>query len=379
MLNLFFILFFYIKMGTNLCYNKKNEKEKIIEEYFDNKSSLNLTTENENSIISFSNVEFQTISNLKKNKILKDYKIIKKIGVGSFGVVYLSINLFTSQYFAIKCVNKQKVLKGGKNSLEHLKSEIEIMEKLNSKHIIKLHKIFQDQTNYYLILDYCDKGDFKNYLKNRNKKFLKEKEAVFFFKQIKEAFIILRKNNILHRDIKLENLFINGSTLKIGDFGFSKITEDFTNSKLGSKFTMAPEIIFNIDNSRQYNYKCDLWSLGCVFYEMLFGERFLFENLRTEKNNIIKAICETLRDYKEGEIFFPRYISKNMEDLLRKMLVKDERKRISFLGFISHPVFFEDNQNFNFQRKQFSLRNIQPITPRNKQFISFRKFNFNNY
>ena len=67
--------------------------------------------------------------------------------------------------------------------------------------------------------------------------------------------------------------------LKIGDFGFSKITENFADSKLGSKYTMAPEILLNLNNNYKYDYKCDLWSIGCVFYEMIFGKRFLFENI----------------------------------------------------------------------------------------------------
>ena len=367
-------------MGSSLCY-KKNEKEKIIEEYYDNLSSLYITLDK--SIISLCNIEFQTITKSKKNdkkRILKDYKILKKIGVGSFGVVYLATQLFTNKLYAIKCVNKQKVLSGAKNSLEHFKSEIEIMKNLDSEHIIKLHDIYQDQTNYYLIVDYCNKKDFTKYLKNKNLKYLNESEAVFFFKQIKDAFVVLRNNNILHRDIKLENLFVNEHTLKIGDFGFSKITENFAESKLGSKYTMAPEIILNIGNNNKYDYKCDLWSLGCVFFEILFGIRFLFEDISKKKNGRnIETIVKILDNYKEENLIFPRFISKNMQDLLRKMLVKDKNKRITFLEFISHPIFFENNENINKNKRNFSLRNIQPITPRNKKFESYRKFTIPNY
>ena len=360
-------------MGASLCY-KKNLKEKLVEEYYDYNSNCSLSLTEKT--INFEDIEFGTITNSKVNKKRKlcEFEIIKKIGVGSFGVVYLSHENITKKEYAIKCVNKSKVLNGAKNAIEHLHCEIEIMQKLNSKHILKLKKIYQDQTNYYLIVDYCNKGDFVNYLKNLKKNHLEEREAIFFLNQIKDAFIVLRKNNILHRDIKLENLFIHNRILKIGDFGFSKITEDFASSKLGSKFSMAPEIILNLSNNNVYDYKCDLWSIGCVFYEMLFGKRFLFDKINyNPKSFNINIFVEKVRNY-QGFFKFPRKVSVEVQDLLRKLLVKDKNNRISFLEFISHPVFSKNNENFNINNKRnFSLRKIQPISSRNKQFISYRK------
>ena len=90
----------------------------------------------------------------------------------------------------------------------------------------------------------------------------------------------------------MENLFVHNNKLKLGDFGFSKINTDWTCSKLGSKFTMAPEILLNLNKSISYDYKCDLWSIGCVFYWMLFGTRFLYEEMAKEDDQLKKVISK---------------------------------------------------------------------------------------
>ena len=96
------------------------------------------------------------------------------------------------------------------------------MNEIKHRNILHLHDHLVSKNNYYLIIDYCNEGDFENYMKSNNLQHLEEKKAVFFLKQIMNGFKELRKHKILHRDFKLANLFIHNEALIIGDFGFAK-------------------------------------------------------------------------------------------------------------------------------------------------------------
>ena len=318
-------------MGNKYCHEKKSTSNSMFEISFvtpnisfkDNKPQLETAC-------------FATITTEGSYKALGHYRLGEKLGIGSYGVVYIASHPSTSQQFAIKCVNKQKVLMSGhKKTMEHLLTEIEVMSTIKSENIIRLYDIYQDQTNYYLIIDYCNQGDFLNYLRKLNRNYLDEPEAIYYLKQLRNAFIDLRKNQVMHRDVKLENLFIHNKTLKLGDFGFSKIRKDMTNSILGSKYTMAPEILLGVEKSVTYGSKCDLWSIGCVFYEMLFGTKLPIDG----GDGSIQSIAKSMKVFRETDLKFPRPISPLAEDLLRRLLTKNVTERISFEEFFEHKIF----------------------------------------
>lgn len=145
------------------------------------------------------------------------------------------------------------------------------MNEIKHRNILHLHDHLESKNNYYLVIDYCEGGDFENYLKTNNIRFLDEEKAVFFLKQIMNGFKELRKHKILHRDFKLANLFIHEDTLIIGDFGFAKSGQEMAETKLGTPLTMAYEILTANTENAVYNSKADLWSVGIVYYQMLFG------------------------------------------------------------------------------------------------------------
>lgn len=151
--------------------------------------------------------------------------------------------------------------------LELLENEIKVLKTCDNKNIIKLYDIKKTANNFYLILEYCNEGDLSQYLKKN--KTLSEKEAIEFFLQILNAFKTLNKHKIMHRDFKLANILMHDGEIKIADFGFSKLltNEEFTETMLGSPLNMAPEVL----GGTHYNSKADIWSIGVVFYEMLFG------------------------------------------------------------------------------------------------------------
>lgn len=342
-------------MGQELCHNNNNMNQSLNDYSFLSKSFSN---KNEKHLLE--SVKFGTIETKDSVKVLGEYKIGNKIGMGSYGVVYHAVHPYRKMQYAIKCINKQKItLSGNDKTMEHLLTEIEVMSTIQSQNIIRLYDIFQDQTNYYLVLDYCDSGDFVAFLKKKGKNYLEEKEAIYFLKQLRDAFIVLRKHQVMHRDIKLENLFVNGTTLKLGDFGFSKKGNDTAHSILGSKFNMAPEILLSIGKTARYNYKCDLWSIGCVFYQMLFGKKF---NQNSCGQGSLKHQIKSIQQYKKEDLTFPRQVSENTKHLLKGLLTKDNTKRMSFEQFFQHPVFGQDsNKEHHFTSTDIANRNQKII------------------
>ena len=138
---------------------------------------------------------------------------------------------------------------------------------------VKLYDFFEDEINYYLIMELCD-TDLDTILSKKKKGF-NEMEIFLILKQFNNILIKMHENNIIHRDLKLKNILIkkNNSSnilkfdIKLSDFGFSTILkDDVTKTKLGTPATMAPEILM----SKEYNYKADFWSLGVIIYQLYF-------------------------------------------------------------------------------------------------------------
>jgi serine/threonine-protein kinase ULK/ATG1 len=175
---------------------------------------------------------------------------------------------------------------------ELLETEIKVLRTCDNENITKLYDLKKTSNNFYLILEYCNEGyffrindrDLMDYLKK--KKRLTEDEASEFLIQILNCFKTLVKNKILHRyiynilefrDFKLANILKHNGSLKIADFGFAKLlgNQSMANTMLGSPLNMAPEVLLiflsKVLNGSLYNNKADIWSIGIVFYELLFG------------------------------------------------------------------------------------------------------------
>jgi len=219
---------------------------------------------------------------------------------------------------------------------ELLENEVKILETCQNTHIVQLYDIKKTPNNIYMIFEYCNEGDMSEYVKKKGH--LSEEEAVKYFLEIIDGFKILVKHNVIHRDFKLANILKHQGSIKISDFGFSKLLDsmDMTQTIVGSPLNMAPEIIMG----KTYNNKVDIWSLGIVFYEMLFGVPPF----------VATSMFELLQEIKTCELKFPRdinNISAETEDILKRMLVVDPEKRIEWRDIFKHKIILQPQQRLN--------------------------------
>ena len=214
-----------------------------------------------------------------------------------------------------------------------LQDEVSVMEMIKKNphpNIVGCYDIINMPYETLLILEYCDSGDLKSILK----KPIKEKFAQFYFCQLANGLKYLSYNNIIHRDIKPKNILLtdNRKILKIADFGFAT---NFKNQSLheticGSPLYMAPEIM----NNNMYNNQTDLWSIGMILYEMLFGVHPYNE-------------CHTIPELKDTitntDIEIPpintknKSISEDCLNLLKQLLQKKVQCRITWDDFFEDP------------------------------------------
>jgi serine/threonine protein kinase len=243
---------------------------------------------------------------------MDDYKIIKIIGSGSFSNVYKAMNKKTGEFVAIKRIKKLE-----NQNKEKIIGEINIVKKLDNNNILKFIDVYESDRHMYLITELCDYS-----LSKIINNFLTEKEIHDVFCQIINGIKYLYDNNIIHRDIKPDNILIKDNVVRIADFGFAKeINESqiILNTICGSPLYMAPEILC----TSQYDLKSDIWSLGVILYQMLYSVHPL---------GIVNNIIEMITKYKqETKIKFPQNkYSNDVIDLVKSMVCYDINKRIDW-------------------------------------------------
>uniref|UniRef100_A0A8D8YNW0 Serine/threonine-protein kinase ULK3 n=1 Tax=Cacopsylla melanoneura TaxID=428564 RepID=A0A8D8YNW0_9HEMI len=208
----------------------------------------------------------QDKDNTSKLIKLKGFKIQHKIGSGSFSTVYKAWTENKDHVeVAIKCIDKTKV--SGKR-FDNIVNEIKVLKLLHHEHIVSMIDFLWDERYVYIVLEYCDGGDLSSLIKSSETK-LSEFQVQRFVRQLVLALKYLREHNVCHLDLKPQNILIKNNRLKLGDFGFARflLPSDNSASLQGSPLYMAPEILAGAE----YNASADLWSLGVLTYEALFG------------------------------------------------------------------------------------------------------------
>ena len=317
-------------LSNNNKINDLNSKEKTLPKKRKNdfKSQKNLRynfIKNNNNNIKINTKSIEQIS-------LKDFICLAQLGKGSFGQVYLVEKINTKEKFAMKVLNKEKILR--QNLLKYAIAERNILSNNNHPFIVKLNYSFQTSSKLFLIMEYCPNSDLSKHL-IKEKRFI-ESRAKFYICELILALEYLHKKDIIFRDLKPSNILLDkDGHIKLIDFGLSKegVNDDFNaKSFCGSIGYFAPEILLK----QGYGKSVDWYSLGIIFYEMLFGTipRFTFN-----KEEIIKNI-------KKVELNIPNFISKEAAELIKKLLDKNPNERLGGGGRdameIKENIYFKD-------------------------------------
>ena len=268
--------------------------------------------------------------------IIKNYVVYKNfnnfLGKGTFSKVYKGQCIGNNKEVAVKIIKTKNIkLK----TLKILEDEIKIMNIIQENphpNIVECYDVIRDNNVIYIIMEYCDSGDLRSILG----KPIKEQYTKFYFSQLANGLKYLDNINIIHRDIKPRNILLTHKrrVLKIADFGFAKQGDEISlyDTICGSPLYMAPEIM----RQNSYNNQTDLWSIGMILYEMLFGFH-PFERCRniTELNTKIKdeVIEVPPKDTKNKEI------SQECLELLNMLLQKDVKNRVTWYQFFNHNWF----------------------------------------
>jgi serine/threonine protein kinase len=304
-------------------------------------------------------------------------EIMKKLDQGTFSKVYLARDMNNNKILALKKIDEKILSDKGKN---YLLNEIKILRMFNHPNIIKLYFVLKKPNFTYLGIEYCNGGSLSDnlydYIKQHKKPF-PEKLVQKIMKQILTGVKCLHDKGIIHRDLKLKNILIYydndsdlknhnlyGATIKIIDFNTSYILNSFMPySVVGTPLNMAPSIAQNMFNApKPYDDKIDIWSLGTLCYEMLFGKPLL---PGSKKEEVYQNILNK-------NFYIPKTISVQARMFLLNMLRKDGINRLCASELLNHEFITLNYHNF----KMYNL--IKDNTKINNNIPYFNKIN-NNY
>ena len=313
----------------------QQEPLKIVEERIETQESANTDP----------NISPRTKANIKLDKKVKlafqstnnppatssdFYKIGKVMGKGAFGKVNLAIHRLSEKFVALKSINKTYLSEEA--SKRKVMQEFNILRRTRHRNIVRLYESFETQQHIVFVMEICGAGDLLTYVRRRRK--LKEDVAKHVFRQIIEGLKYCHSKNILHRDIKLDNILLTSEgDVKICDFGVSKLVKkgEIMTEQCGTPAYIAPEVF---ENKGYEGYASDAWSAGVVLYAMLYGTvPFKASNMTELQKQITK--CQTT---------FKDEISEEAISLLKGILERDPTKRLTTTEILRHPWMIETDK-----------------------------------
>ncbi|XP_058239912.1 serine/threonine-protein kinase 36 isoform X2 [Hemibagrus wyckioides] len=252
---------------------------------------------------------------------MEQYHVLEMIGEGSFGRVYKGRRKFSGQVVALKFIPK---VGRSEKELRSLKREIEIMRGLKHPNIVLLLDSFETQTEVVVVTEYAE-GELFQILEDDG--CLPESQVREIACQLVSALYYLHSHRILHRDMKPQNILLGkGGVVKLCDFGFARAMSVSTlvlTSIKGTPLYMSPELV----EEKPYDHTADLWSLGCILYELHTGAPPFYTN------SIFQLVQLIVKD----PVKWPENMSQGCMSFLKGLLNKDPRKRLAWPGLLHHP------------------------------------------
>ncbi|XP_068116865.1 serine/threonine-protein kinase 33 [Hyperolius riggenbachi] len=265
------------------------------------------------------------------------YTFGRKLGQGSFGVVIEATHKESGKKWAIKKVNREKA---GSSAVKLLEQEVSILKRVNHEHVIHLEEVFETPKRMYLVMELCEGGELREILQRRKR--FSERETRYIIHSLASAIAYLHKNDIVHRDLKLENILVKSNesgedeemmvNIKVTDFGLAVQKggvggENMLQATCGTPIYMAPEII----NAHDYSQQCDIWSIGVIMYMLLSGDQPF---MATSEEKLFELI-------KKGELTFCgsawQSVSEAAKEVLQKLLRVDPAHRITANELLDDP------------------------------------------
>ena len=360
------------KNNNNSSLNNISEISKVSTVMRDSKYYMNKSSE----LIKYIQTFYSKNKSYPETKI-NFYLYGRRIGQGAFGKVNLGLNVLTGRVVAIKSFKKTPIEKF-KHKMKKIQYETELMKRFNHKNITKILEVFNDEEYMLIIMEYINGGNLFSFVKKRRK--LSEKMAKFLFRQIILGIQHIHSKNVVHRDIKLENILIDfDNNVKICDFGIGKVLEnedELLYDKCGTPMYMAPEIILANDDNGYKGFPVDIWSSGITLYIMLSGS--LPFNIKNKNNNKEDMALNSIKD--KNNIFLQNQIvnvkpkeieniSIEAKNLLKGLLNKNPSKRLTCSQILNHPWLKHSNNNMD----SLNLFTKAELTMMSKTYIDYRK------
>ncbi|KAM3822352.1 serine/threonine-protein kinase Nek11 isoform 3-T3 [Vipera latastei] len=264
---------------------------------------------------------FTPISIHSKTLIAGRYSIYQKLGCGSFGTVYLISDKKAKEEEQLKVLKEISVGSLKPNETVEANLEAQLLSRLDHPAIVKFYTSFVEGGSFCIITEYCEGRDldFKIQEYKRSRKVFPESQIVEWFIQLLLGVNYLHERRILHRDLKAKNIFLKNNLVKIGDFGVSRLLMgscDLATTFIGTPFYMSPEAL----QHHGYDTKSDIWSLGCILYEICcLNHAFTGHSFLSIVLKIVESKTPSLPDN------FPR----ELDAVLHSMLNKDPSLRPS--------------------------------------------------
>uniref|UniRef100_A0A8B9R4M6 non-specific serine/threonine protein kinase n=1 Tax=Anas platyrhynchos TaxID=8839 RepID=A0A8B9R4M6_ANAPL len=252
---------------------------------------------------------------------MEGYRVLGAVGGGSFGTVYKARRRHSAQVVAMKFIPK---LGRSRQELRSLRREMEVMRGLRHPNIVRMLDSFETEQEVVVVTEYAE-GELFQILEDDGS--LPEEQVQAIAAQLVSALYYLHSHRILHRDMKPQNILLGkDGVIKLCDFGFARAMSIHTmvlTSIKGTPLYMSPELV----EEKPYDHTADLWSVGCILYELFVGTPPFYTS------SIFQLVSLIVKD----PVKWPEAISPVFKSFLQGLLMKDPRQRLSWPELLSHP------------------------------------------